>query len=164
MSKDDHTFEHTKLCKGSPIRLVDIDLAHRSLGFNTFCVFGTIKSYACVEPGYVIAHLNTHLFLTMSKPATQIAPSFVVGIPLWYIGDHEEVSAGSATIGQRCLQGRTGLTIVKRPVREWEGNPSWVHPRKCEIEKWYQEEQARMSEGWEAQGEDLKTTSEWSFV
>jgi len=164
MSKDDHTFEHTKLRKGSPIQLVDVDLTHRSLGFNTLRVFGTIESYARVEPGYVIAHLDTHLFSTTSKPAAQIAPSFVVGIPLRYIGDYEEVSAGSATIGQRCLQGRTGSAVVKRPLREWERNPGWTHPSKREIEQWYQKEQARMSEGWEACGKDLEATSEWSFV
>jgi hypothetical protein len=82
VSKDDHTFEHTKLCKGSLIRLVNINLACHSLGFNTLCVFGTIESYDHSEPGYVIAHLGTHLFLTTSKPSTQIAPSFTIAIPL----------------------------------------------------------------------------------
>jgi hypothetical protein len=143
VSKDDQTFEHTKLCKGSPIQLVDIDLGCRSFGFNTLCVFGTIKSYAHSEPRYIITHLDTHLFLTTSRPATQIAPSFVVAIPSKYVGDYEEVSGtGSTTIGQHCLHGRTGSTIVKRPLREWERNPGWVHPRKCEIEQWYWEEQA----------------------
>ncbi len=165
VSKDDHTFEHTKLRKGSPIRLVDIDLARRSFGFNTLCVFGTIKSYDHCEPGYVIAHLDTHLFSTTSKPAAQIAPSFTIAIPLRYIGDHEEVGdTRSATIGQRCLQGRTGSATVKRPLREWERNSGWIHPSKRKIEQWYREEQARMSKGWEAQGKDLKTTSEWTFV
>src|SRR5882762_10904050 len=78
VSKDDHIFEHTKLCKGSPIQLVDIDLACHSLSFNTLCVFGTIESYAHIEPRYIIAHLDTHLFSTTSRPATQITPSFII--------------------------------------------------------------------------------------
>jgi hypothetical protein len=36
-------------------------------------------------------------------------------------------------------------TIVKRPFKEWERGPRWVHLRKHEIEQWYQEEQVRMS-------------------
>ena len=51
VSKDDHTFEHTKLSKGSPIQLINIDLAHHSFGYNTYVYLEPSNPSLGVSPG-----------------------------------------------------------------------------------------------------------------
>ena len=163
VSKDDNFFENIRLENGSPLRLFDLDLAHRTFGFHAPTLFCTINYFLCDEPGFMIAKADTHLYTRTSKHIMQIPPSFIITIPkkLVHPGDHTYIS-DEPTIGH-FYQNSSGKCMFQRPLRVWKGNPDWEVPDKRNIEKWFKKGQREMGMHWKNHWKGTGDEERWSF-
>jgi hypothetical protein len=164
-SRDGVVSHHAKLGRGSPICLVDIELARRSMGYHSQVIFFTITHFIRSEPGFMIAQADIHLYTQTAKPAAHPAPPFLVAIPKGLIRTSEVTQDNCyATFGQRLRREESGKKVIDVPLREWEANPGWRYPRKKElVRSWFLMEQAEMAKKWEEYWQDADDKEEWSF-
>jgi hypothetical protein len=85
VSKDDSFFENIRLEKGLPFCLFDLDLAHRTFGYDAPTLFCTIECFLRNKFGFMIVKADTHLFTRFSKYVAQIPPFFIIAISKYLV-------------------------------------------------------------------------------
>ena len=164
-SRDGVVSHHAKLGRGSPIHLVDIELARQSLGFHTQTIFFTIDHFVRSEPGFMIAQADIHLYSQTAKPAARPAPPFLVTIPRALIRTSEVTKPNRhATFRQHLRRDVSGKKLIDAPLREWEINIEWKYLKEEEVRNWLMFEQAQVVKKWEDHWQGVDNKEEWSFV
>ena len=121
--------EKTRLSIGSLIRLVDVELAQYTFGFEKHIICGYLVKALWREPGVQVYLMEVDRFTVTAAPIAVEQGTVRVAIPDYFIATSGLITEiSSCSLGQEVDLG--GRVIF--PAREW------THPLKAEIDRWYQ--------------------------
>jgi hypothetical protein len=129
--------EKTRLSIGSLIRLVDVQLAQYTFGFEEHILCGYLVKALRREPGIQVYLMEVDRFTVTAAPIAVEQGTVCVAIPDYFIATSGLIAEiSSRSFGQEVELG--GRVIF--PARKW------MHPLKAEIDQWYQQRRGEKRE------------------